>query len=99
MAVAGTRLATNANSLRTDSYRFSAVTAVPDSAKGEKIVLLVKGNVNAEDVSRNLRKAGIPPLMQPGAVFVVDNIPKLGSGKWDFNGMKKMAQELVEKKA
>ena len=76
-----------------------AVTAVPDSAKGEKIVLLVKGNVNAEDVSRNLRKAGIPPLMQPGAVFVVDNIPKLGSGKWDFNGMKKMALELVEKKA
>ena len=76
-----------------------AVTAVPDSAKGEKIVLLVKGNVNAEDVSRNLRKAGIPPLMQPGAVFVVDNIPKLGSGKWDFNGMKKLALELVEKKA
>ena len=76
-----------------------AVTAVPDSAKGERIVLLVKGNVNAEDVSRNLRKAGIPPLMQPGAVFVVDNIPKLGSGKWDFNGMKKLALELVEKKA
>ena len=75
-----------------------AVTAVPDSAKGEKIVLLVKGDVNAEDVSRNLRKAGIPPLMQPGAVFVVDNIPKLGSGKWDFNGMKKLALELVEKK-
>lgn len=76
-----------------------AVTAVPDSAKGEKIVLLVKGEVNAEDVSRNLRKAGIPPLMQPGAVFVVDNIPKLGSGKWDFNGMKKLALELVENKA
>ena len=76
-----------------------AVTAVPDSAKGEKIVLLVKGDVNAEDVSRNLRKAGIPPLMQPGAVFVVDSIPKLGSGKWDFNGMKKLALELVEKKA
>ena len=75
-----------------------AVTAVPDSAKGEKIVLLVKDG-NAEEISRALRKSGIPPLMQPGAVFVVDNIPKLGSGKWDFNGMKKLALELVENKA
>ena len=75
-----------------------AVTAVPDSAKGERIVLLVKDG-DAEEISRALRKSGIPPLMQPGAVFSVDNIPKLGSGKWDFNGMKKMALELVEKKA
>jgi acyl-[acyl-carrier-protein]-phospholipid O-acyltransferase/long-chain-fatty-acid--[acyl-carrier-protein] ligase len=36
--------------------------------------------------------------MQPGSVFCVEAIPKLGSGKWDFNGMKKLATELVEKK-
>jgi acyl-[acyl-carrier-protein]-phospholipid O-acyltransferase/long-chain-fatty-acid--[acyl-carrier-protein] ligase len=36
--------------------------------------------------------------MQPGAVFSVDQIPKLGSGKWDFNGMKKLALELVDEK-
>ncbi len=75
-----------------------AVTAVPDSAKGEKIVLLVKEG-DPEEISRALRKSGIPPLMQPGVVFSVDSIPKLGSGKWDFNGMKKLALELVEKKA
>jgi acyl-[acyl-carrier-protein]-phospholipid O-acyltransferase/long-chain-fatty-acid--[acyl-carrier-protein] ligase len=74
-----------------------AVTAVPDSVKGERIVLLVKGDCNAEDISRKLRKSGIPPLMLPGSVFCVDNIPKLGSGKWDFSGMKKMAAELVGK--
>ena len=74
-----------------------AVTAVPDSVKGERIVLLVKGASDAEDVSRKLRKSGIPPLMLPGSVFCVDNIPKLGSGKWDFSGMKKMAAELVGK--
>ena len=73
------------------------VTAVPDPAKGEKIVLLVKEG-NAEEISRKLRKSGIPPLMQPGAVFSVDQIPKLGSGKWDFNGMKKIALELVDEK-
>ena len=75
-----------------------AVTSVPDSAKGEKIVLLVKEGA-PEEISRALRKSGIPPLMQPGVVFCVNSIPKLGSGKWDFNGMKKLAMELVEKKA
>ena len=74
-----------------------AVTAVPDSAKGERIVLLVKDG-DAEEISRKLRKSGIPPLMQPGSVFAVESIPKLGSGKWDFNGMKKLAMELVEGK-
>ena len=77
-----------------------AITAVPDSVKGERIVLLVKGdgNCDTEEISRSLRKSGIPPLMQPGSVFCVDAIPKLGSGKWDFNGMKKMAMELVGSK-
>jgi acyl-[acyl-carrier-protein]-phospholipid O-acyltransferase/long-chain-fatty-acid--[acyl-carrier-protein] ligase len=79
-----------------DDHEF-AVTAVPDSAKGERIVLLVKDG-DAEEISRKLRKSGIPPLMQPGAVFSVDQIPKLGSGKWDFNGMKKLALELVDEK-
>ena len=73
-----------------------AVTAVPDSVKGERIVLLVKGDAEAEDISRKLRKSGMPPLMLPGSVFCVDGIPKLGSGKWDFNGMKKLALEMVE---
>ena len=77
-----------------------AITAVPDSVKGERIVLLVKGdgNCDPEEISRSLRKSGIPPLMQPGSVFCVDVIPKLGSGKWDFNGMKKLAMELVGSK-
>jgi acyl-[acyl-carrier-protein]-phospholipid O-acyltransferase/long-chain-fatty-acid--[acyl-carrier-protein] ligase len=80
-----------------DNQEF-AVTAVPDSSKGERIVLLVKGDMDTEEISRNLRKSGIPPLMLPGSVFSVNEIPKLGSGKWDFPGMKKMAQELVDSK-
>lgn len=75
-----------------------AVTAVPDSSKGERIVLLVKEAEDPEDIARKLRKSGMPPLMQPGSVFSVESIPKLGSGKWDFPGMKKLATELVEGK-
>jgi len=73
-----------------------AVTAVPDSVKGERIVLLVNGNVDPEELSRNIRKSGIPPLMIPGSVFRVDSIPKLGSGKWDFTNMKKLAIQLMD---
>ena len=76
-----------------------AVTAVPDSSKGERIVLLVKGARDTEDISRDLRKSGMPPLMLPGSVFCVEEIPKLGSGKWNFSGMKRLAQELVDNKA
>ena len=75
-----------------------AVTAVADSSKGERIVLLVKGDLDTEEISRSLRKSGMPPLMLPGSVFCVNEIPKLGSGKWDFPGMKKMATELEENK-
>ncbi len=73
-----------------------AITAVPDSVKGERIVLLVNGECDVEELSRNIRKSGIPPLMIPGSVFRVPSIPKLGSGKWDFTNMKKMAMELME---
>lgn len=73
-----------------------AITAIPDSVKGERIVLLVNGECNVEDLSRNIRKSGIPPLMIPGSVFRVESIPKLGSGKWDFTNMKKMAIQLME---
>ena len=41
-----------------------------------------------------LRKSGIPPLMIPGKVYQVPAIPKLGSGKWDFTSIKKMALEI-----
>ena len=44
-----------------------------------------------------LRKSGMPPLMIPGKVYAVEAIPKLGSGKWDFTSIKKMAVELSKK--
>ncbi len=73
-----------------------AVVAVPDTVKGERIVLMYVGNYDQEEMQRNLRKSGMPALMIPGSVFKVDSIPKLGSGKWDFTNMKKVAIELVE---
>lgn len=71
--------------------------AVSDSVKGERIVLLYTGTNNSEDLARSIRKSGIPPLMIPGSIFQVESIPKLGSGKYDFTNIKKLANELIQK--
>ena len=74
------------------------ITAIPDAAKGEKIVLLYQGEKDPSTVLAELRASGMPPLMIPSAAFNVEVMPKLGSGKADFVTAKKMAKELVEKK-
>ncbi len=74
--------------------------AVPDSVKGERIVLLYVGDeTDPDDLLRAIRKSGIPPLMIPGSVFRVESLPKLGSGKWDFTNLKKLANELFTEKS
>ena len=75
-----------------------AVTSIPDSAKGEKIILLYQGEKEPSTVISELRGSGIPPLMVPSAAFNVEKMPKLGSGKTDFTAAKKMAKELMEQK-
>lgn len=69
--------------------------SVADAVKGERIVLLFVGDKDADDVARALRKSGMPPLMIPGSVFSVEFLPKLGSGKWDYTGVKAIANNLV----
>jgi acyl-[acyl-carrier-protein]-phospholipid O-acyltransferase/long-chain-fatty-acid--[acyl-carrier-protein] ligase len=73
------------------------VTSIPDSAKGECLVLLYSGvEQEPADVLRALRKSGIPPLMVPGLAFKIPAIPKLGTGKADFKASKKIALELSQ---
>lgn len=74
------------------------VTAIPDAAKGERIVLLYQGAKEASVVLSELRASGIPPIMVPSAAFALEAVPKLGTGKADFVTAKKIAKELVEKK-
>ncbi|MCK9182151.1 MAG: MFS transporter [Fibrobacteraceae bacterium] len=70
------------------------VTSIPDSTKGECVVLLYSGDKEPSDVLRSLRKSGIPPLMVPGLAFKVPLVPKLGTGKADLAASKKLALEL-----
>jgi len=72
-----------------------SVTAIPDAKKGEKLVLLFEGERDLDELKSEIRGLGINPLFVPSDYFKVDEIPKLGTGKADFKGAKRLAFELV----
>ena len=68
-----------------------ATTCLPDQSKGEKIVLLSTKEISKDGLRKILSEAKINPLHHPAKVLVVDEIPKLGSGKTDFGATNKIA--------
>jgi len=72
-------------------------TNIEDEKKGEKIILLIS-NVNEEyilglkeKILRNFENK----LMIPSEIIIVEEIPKLGTGKKDFNKAKQLAKEFL----
>ena len=70
-------------------------TAVNDDKKGESVVLLVKSELTISDIQQRIKTLNIPPIMLPSEIFLVDEIPLLGSGKIDFKRAKLLATELI----
>ncbi|TDV92193.1 hypothetical protein BDK62_117114 [Halomonas alkaliantarctica] len=69
---------------------------IPDSRKGERIVLLSETALDAKTVKATMLANGTPPMMIPSHWFTVETIPHLGSGKADFAGAKRLAQAQLE---
>ncbi|RXJ91116.1 acyl-[ACP]--phospholipid O-acyltransferase [Arcobacter sp. CECT 8983] len=71
-------------------------TTKEDEKKGEKIILLIS-NIKEEELEK-LKKDIIEKfdnnLMIPSLYKIVDEIPKLGSGKLDFKEAKKIVESL-----
>ena len=72
-------------------------TTVPDDKKGEKVVLLYAGHIEEAALKQNISDSGLISLMVPARLIQVNEIPKLGSGKSDFNAAKKIALEATNK--
>ncbi len=71
------------------------VSSIKDEKKGEKIVALIS-NINKEELSelkRVIKDSFDNNLMIPSVYKIVENVPKLGSGKTDFKLAQKMAKE------
>jgi len=73
-----------------------AITALPDIKKGEKVVLLFEGKRDLEALKEAIKLLGLNPLFLPSLYFKVETIPKLGTGKSDFQGAKRLALGLLD---
>jgi acyl-[acyl-carrier-protein]-phospholipid O-acyltransferase/long-chain-fatty-acid--[acyl-carrier-protein] ligase len=74
-----------------------AITTIPDTKKGERVVLLLEGTQDIDELKKQIKGLDMNPLFVPSSYFKVDEVPKLGTGKADFKGAKKLALALDEK--
>ena len=72
-----------------------AAVSLPDERKGERIILLVAECPDPDALLETLRQSRIDAMMIPSAVVVVDAVPRLGSGKTDFGGARKLAETAL----
>jgi acyl-[acyl-carrier-protein]-phospholipid O-acyltransferase/long-chain-fatty-acid--[acyl-carrier-protein] ligase len=73
-----------------------AAAVLPDSRKGEQIVLLTTNpSADRSDYIRWARDHGVNELAYPRKLYVVDSIPLLGTGKMDIGGVQKLAAERM----
>lgn len=71
------------------------VTAIPDAAKGEALVLLTTRDITVDDLRSRLLGAGLPTLWIPKLIRHVEKIPILGTGKIDLKRCREIARELA----
>ena len=71
-----------------------AITSLPDTKKGEKLVLLLEGDIELDTLKEQIKSLNINPLFMPSEYYKVEKLPKLGTGKADFKGVKTLAREL-----
>jgi acyl-[acyl-carrier-protein]-phospholipid O-acyltransferase/long-chain-fatty-acid--[acyl-carrier-protein] ligase len=75
-----------------------AVTAVPDAAKGERLVAFyARCDISPESLSERLAATALPKLWLPkrNSLIAVDAIPTLGTGKTDLRLLRKRALDLA----
>lgn len=69
--------------------------AMSDAKKGEQIVLLYSGEEEPKAIKQRLLDGKLNALYLPSHLFQVEEIPKLGTGKADFSGAKRLAEQML----
>lgn len=74
----------------------SAVVAVPDTKKGERLILVTtQADVETSKLSAWARENGAPELAVPKKVVKVSEIPVLGTGKTDYVSIQKLVEDSL----
>ena len=77
----------------------SAVVAVPDDRKGERLILVTdKHSATRAEFQAYARSKHASELMSPAQVIILDKLPLLGSGKPDLQALQKLVREYLEAK-
>ena len=69
-----------------------AVLSLPDARKGERLLLVTtRKTANIGELLAHARSRGVPEIMVPRTLMVIDTLPLLGSGKLDYPALQKVA--------
>jgi acyl-[acyl-carrier-protein]-phospholipid O-acyltransferase/long-chain-fatty-acid--[acyl-carrier-protein] ligase len=78
----------------------SAVVAVPDLRKGERLILVTqKKDATRPEFMAFAKSKHASDLMIPAEVWVLDKLPMLGTGKADMMSLGKLVHERIAEKA
>ena len=80
--------------LEEDSQTDFIATSLEDEKKGEKIILLISKVEQSfvDELKEKINTSFDNKLMIPSLIKIVEDIPKLGTGKKDFKAAKNLAQ-------
>ncbi|MFZ3137284.1 MAG: AMP-binding protein [Thermodesulfovibrionales bacterium] len=73
-----------------------SVVEIPDAHKGVRIVAAVTQKVDERRILK-LMSEHLPNIALPKQFIVIEELPKMGSGKIDFRGVTEMVQTLLQK--
>jgi len=73
------------------------VVDVPDSIKGARIVAAVTAEVDKKKILKKMAD-DLPKIAMPKIFKVIEDFPKMGSGKIDFRTITDMVREQIERK-
>jgi len=77
--------------------QIQAVVAIPDQRKGEQLVLFTTDkSLDRKRLADGLKAQGAMELMVPRIIIPVETMPLLGTGKFDYVTLNRMAREHGE---
>lgn len=68
------------------------VVEIPDSAKGARIVAVVTDDIDIKSTQKKMAEQ-LPKIALPKQFLVIEDLPKMGSGKIDFRSITEMVRE------